>query len=104
MFNWFIKNFYTEKNFVTVSLTFLLVACMVFYQSCTDNKRARSFGGTQTIELPKGEKLISATWKETDLWYLTEPMDSAYIPQTKKFQESSSMGVWEGTVVFVESK
>lgn len=44
--------------------------------SCTENQRARQFGGTITIELPPGEKLVMATWKETDLFYLTEPMDS----------------------------
>lgn len=34
--------------------------------SCTENQRARQFGGTITIELPPGEKLVMATWKETD--------------------------------------
>lgn len=72
--------------------------------SCTENKRARSFGGSQTIELPKGERLTIATWKESNLWYLTEPMEADYTPKIKYFRESSSMGVWEGTVKFVESR
>lgn len=72
--------------------------------SCTENQRARNFGGTETIKLPAGEMLISATWKQDALWYLTGPMPDSYIPQTKKFIETSSYGVWEGQVIFVESR
>ena len=72
--------------------------------SCTENQRARQFGGTLTIELPPGEKLVMATWKEVDLFYLTEPMDSGYTPKTKIFREDSSWGVMESTVVFKERK
>ena len=72
--------------------------------SCTENQRARQFGGTITIELPPGEKLVMATWKETDLFYLTEPMDSNYVPKTKTFREDSSWGVMESTVIFKERK
>ena len=70
--------------------------------SCTENQRARQFGGT--IELPPGEKLAMATWKEVDLFYLTEPMDSDYVPKTKTFREDSSWGVMESTVIFKERK
>lgn len=45
-----------------------------------------------------------ATWKEVDLFYLTEPMDSNYTPKTKIFREDSSWGVMESTVVFKERK
>ena len=65
---------------------------------------ARKAGGTVTIKLNSGQKLIEATWKETNLWYLTEPMDSDYKPKTKVFQENSMYGVFEGTVIFIESK
>ena len=71
---------------------------------CVENHFAKSFGGTLTIELPKGEKLIEATWKNDDIWYLTEPMDSAYIPTKKILREKSAYGAMEGKVVFVESK
>ena len=74
--------------------------------SCTENTRSRVWGGKMTIELPKGQKLVEATWKGdgNSLWYLTEPMDTDYIPKTKIFQEDSRFGVLEGSVVFVESK
>ena len=82
---------------------FLLFA-LVAMCSCTQNQMARSYGGKMTIELPKGEKLINATWKEANLFYLTEPMEEGYVPKTKKFRESSNFGVWESEITFVESR
>lgn len=79
------------------------VLTLVGFNSC-DQYMARSVGGTTTITLEPGEKLIEATWKEADLWYLTEPMDSDYIPKTKIFKESSLFGVMNGKVIFVEQK
>lgn len=81
-----------------------LVVLIASLTSCTENQRARQFGGTITIELPPGEKLVMATWKETDLFYLTEPMDSNYVPKTKTFREDSSWGVMESNVIFKERK
>lgn len=72
--------------------------------SCTDNERARNFGGEETIKLESGMRLINATWKQNDLWFLVEPMPEGYAPATKVFHESSSYGVWQGTVIFVESR
>ena len=72
--------------------------------SCTENARTQAFGGSMTVHLPKGEKLLMATWKETDLFYLTEPMDSNYVPKTKTFREKSSYGMLEATIAFIESK
>ena len=81
---------------------FLLFA-LVALCSCTENQMARTYGGKMTIELPKGEKLINVTWKETNLFYLTEPMEEGYIPKVKKFRESSDFGIWESEITFVES-
>lgn len=81
-------------------LLFVLVAMC----SCTENQKARNFGGKMIIELPRGEKLINATWKEANLFYLTEPMEEGYIPKSKKFRESSNFGVWESEITFVESR
>lgn len=82
---------------------FLLIA-LVAMCSCTKNRMARNYGGKMTIELPKGEKLINATWKEANLFYLTEPMEEGYVPKSKKFRESSNFGVWESEITFVESR
>ena len=82
---------------------FLLFA-LVAMCSCTQNQMARTYGGKMTIELPKGEKLVNATWKEANLFYLTEPMEEGYVPKSKKFRESSNFGVWESEITFVESR
>lgn len=88
-----------RKFFIT-----LLILVLGFLTSCTDNYKARHLGGTETITLPKGQLLIAATWKETSLWYLTEPMPEGYVPRTKIFQEKSGAGLIEGTIVFIETK
>ena len=72
--------------------------------SCTDSQIARKFGRTTEIRLEKGQKLLEATWKDNNLWYLTEPMDDDYTPKTKVFREDSNFGVLEGKVLFIESK
>lgn len=45
-----------------------------------------------------------ATWKEADLFYLYEEMDSNYVPKTKMFVESSAYGVLETKITFIESR
>lgn len=72
--------------------------------SCTENSRAKNWGGSETIYLPKNRKLVNVTWKEDELWYLTAPMSKEDKPQTHKFQEKSSWGVMEGTITIIESK
>ena len=81
-----------------------LMALLVISVSCTENQLTREFGGETNIKLPKGKKLIDATWKDNNLWYLYEDMDSNYIPKTKVFQEASDYGVLNGKVIFIESK
>ena len=84
----------------------LAIICMVLIMilvSC-DQYNTRNFGGTTIINLEPGEKLIEATWKDNDLWYLVEPMDSDYVPKIKTFKESSTMGIMEGEVTFIESR
>jgi hypothetical protein len=71
--------------------------------SC-DQYVSRKWGGTSTITLQPGEKLVEATWKDANLWYLTEPMEDDYVPKTKTFQESSVCGVMEGKVIFIERR
>ena len=89
-------------------LVFYFFAICIFItmtiMSCTDNQKARIYGGTQTIHLESGQRLINATWKQDNLWFITEPMDSDYVPKTKTFHESSNFGVWQGSVVFIESR
>lgn len=81
----------------------IVIVSMYILGSCTEQQRAKSWGGTMKVELPKGQKLVHVTWKESELWYLTEPMEEGYVPKTKTFQEDSKFGVIEGKILFIES-
>jgi hypothetical protein len=72
----------------------LIILILTFFQSCTSNQRAKSFGGKQKIELKPNEKLLTITWKEDDMWMLT--IDT--ISSIKYFRESSSFGIWNGEI------
>jgi hypothetical protein len=76
--------------------------------SCTDNQRAKSFGGTSTINLPAGEKLVTVTWKgEADIWYLTRPMTSTDSVETYYFHQDKGSVIsltGNGEVILKESK
>lgn len=83
---------------------FILAIAAIAFTSCTENQRAKSFGGTANVNLEPNRKLVTVTWKEDQIWYLTRPMDSSEKAETYKFQEESSWGMIEGTVVISESK
>lgn len=86
-----------RKIFMIICLTLSLCSC--------EQQITRQYGGTTTINLEKGEKLIEVTWKDGgNLWYFVEPMDSDYTPKVKTFKESSQFGMMEGKVVFIENK
>ena len=68
---------------------------------CTENERARKFGGTSHYTLEPGQRLVTVTWKETDLWILTKE-DSSTPPGKYTFEEKSSFGIIEGKVVITE--
>ena len=82
----------------------LVVSAFAITASCTENKKARTFGGTAKLELPVGQKLINVTWKESNLWHLTRPMVATDTAATYTFHEQSSLGVWEGTYIIIEKK
>ena len=65
---------------------------------------AKNMGGTVTIDVPKGQKVIEATWKDSNLWYLTRPIRKDEEPETFTLQEDSNFGIIEGKVIFKESK
>jgi hypothetical protein len=83
---------------------FLAIVMGVMVTSCTENNRVKNWGGEGNINLPKGCKLVNVTWKETEIWYLTRPMDSNDVAETYQFQEESSWGVMEGTYNIIETK
>lgn len=87
------------------TIALLALIGLLILSGCTDNSRARHFGGSMTETLPKGEKLVNVTWKEGgSLWILTKPMKDTDTAETYKFQEKSSWGLVQGSVTIVESK
>jgi hypothetical protein len=82
----------------------IVTASILMLTSCTQNSRAKSFGGTANITLPKGKKLVTATWKDANLWYLTRDMREGEVAETYEFHEESSFGMMEGTYIIKEVK
>lgn len=72
-----------------VAITLLALA------SCTNNQRARSFGGTETIKIEPQEKFINITWKQNNLWVIVQDT----ITGTIYAKEKSSFGVMQGKVI-----
>ena len=79
------------------------LSAIVLFASCTENQKARAFGGTETINLEPGVRLVNMTWKGkdgSDLWVLTKKDTTA--PTTYSFKEKSNFGVWNGEVIVIE--
>jgi|TARA_R110000824_G_scaffold291588_4_gene480130 hypothetical protein len=81
-----------------------ILVLTLFLTSCTENSRAKNFGGTAEIEAPCGMMVGNITWKEAQLWYSYEPMPVGYEPVTHTFQEVSSYGVVQGKYIIKEVK
>jgi len=92
------------KEIIRMKKIIVLVALMLVVVGCTENSRARMWGGTATTTLPKGQKLVTVTWKQSELWILTRPMQTNEVAETLTFQEKSSFGMIEGKVIFQEQK
>ena len=85
---------------VTASLLLLAIGAV----GCTQNIRARAWGGTAKIDLPAGKKLVNITFKESNLWILTRVAKPNETPEVYELTENSSFGLLEGTVVIRETK
>lgn len=83
---------------VVLVLVIILMVC-----GCTENRRAKSWGGTATENLEPGKKLVMVTWKDSNIWMLTRPMKPGEIPETYEFIEKSSLGVLSGKIIIKES-
>lgn len=81
----------------------MILMLAVFLAGCTENDLAKNFGGTMALNVECGQKIVNVTWKNDDLWYLTRAMRTDEQPETLTFKAESSFGVWEGTVLVVES-
>lgn len=89
----------------TKVITSMLTAFTLSILMCGCHGTTKNFGGTMTIELEPGRKLEEITWKDdSDLWILSRPFREGEEPETHTFQADTEWGVFEGTVVIVESK
>lgn len=76
----------------------------IFMLGCTENERAKNWGGNATLQLPKNQKLVIVTWKDANLWYLTRNMNINDSAETYTFCEESSWGMMEGSYTIIETK
>lgn len=83
---------------------FSFFVVMMILTSCTQNQRAKNFGGKAEIVLPKGKKLVMATWKDDNLWYLTRDMRPEENAEVYQFAEESSFGFLNGNYTITEQK
>lgn len=81
-----------------------LTAFTLIFGTAGCQSAAKNLGGGHTLKLPKNEKLVMITWKDNSLWYLTKPMTDEDTAESYKFQESSDLGIMEGTVTVIETK
>lgn len=73
----------------------LFMIIIIGFVSCTDNQRARSFGGTEVIKLLPNEEFVNITWKQDNLWVIVrDTVSGKYYAR-----EKSSYGVMEGKVI-----
>jgi hypothetical protein len=72
--------------------------------ACTDNQRAKVFGGSMSVHVPCDQVVFDMTWKGENLWYATVTAPSGWTPQVKRFTEYSSYGVIQGEVTLTESR
>lgn len=96
------------KTSVKIFLILVAVILIANLCSCTDNQRARQWGGKQVVEIKQDYKLVSCQWKhndgDEDLWILITPMEPGDKPKTSYFVEKSNWGLLEGEIEFHESK
>jgi uncharacterized lipoprotein YehR (DUF1307 family) len=74
---------------------FVIAIAVMALVSCTENERARRFGGVEEVELKPNEVVLNVTWKGNEMWICTK--DTA--TNITYFREKSSWGVMEGTVI-----
>ena len=79
------------------------ISALALLASCTQNQRARNWGGVETIDLAAGSRLVNVTWKGNEspsLWILTKQDTTA--PTTYNFTEKSNYEILQGQITIVE--
>jgi hypothetical protein len=81
-----------------------VIGCLSLLCSCTENVRARQYGGTMTVNVPCGKKVFNTTFKNADFWYSVRPMKEGEEPETVEFIEDSNFGILNGKIILRERK
>lgn len=106
------------KLILCVLLLMIVGAAMFFFGCGRDkidssgigNTIAKKIGGSATVKLPPNTKLVNVSWKtdpktdKSSLYYLYRPMRKDEFPETYKYQEDSTWGVLESTIIIIESR
>lgn len=82
----------------------LILISSLIVCGCTENQRARNFGGNMTVNVERGQKVVNVTWKGADLWILTRPMRVNETAEVLTFKENTKFGMLEGKVTLEESR
>lgn len=101
VFNNFLLTFVSNQIKIMKQLI-IIIGISLSLMSCTENQRVKSFGGTGTIEIKKGDQLEMVTWKKEQIWILTSKRPDSVQPKSYEFYEKSSFGVMEGTYIIKE--
>lgn len=91
-----------RKRLAALAIIFTVSIVSLTATGC--QSAAKHLGGNFTLKLEPNQKLVTITWKDDSLWYLTRPMKDGEEAETYTFQESKDLGVMEGTVTVVETK
>jgi hypothetical protein len=63
---------------------------------------AKSWGGSYSVNLDPGERLITAEWHGDEIWHLTRPLEEGEHPRVYFFKEKSRWGIIQGKVTINE--
>ena len=85
-------------------IVIFLVGLMIILSLTACNATTKALGGTMTVELESGKKLINCTWKDDEFWYLVRDIREDEKPEIYEFIEKSNSGIFEGKVIIKESK
>lgn len=78
------------KKIVMIILVTLMIAI-----GCTDNQRARNYGGTETVKLMPNEEFVNISWKQDNLWVIVRNTETGQVYA----REKSSYGVMQGKII-----
>lgn len=95
-----------ENKVLKIGFIMLLIGVILFGvgTACTENERAKTFGGKMTVMIENDQKFVNATWKDSDLWVLTRQRKPEDKYDVFKFVEKSTFGVLEGEITFIEKE